>query len=211
MANTNKVNGFRPVRYKHGGPWTGKATAYVIPAADTVATFVGDLVKLASALDESTGLATVAQAAASDAVVGVVVGIEPSQGTSLGGDFMSTGSLALDAPIYRVASTRRVVYVADDPNLVFESQEDGDTDPLEEEDVNMNVDFIVGSGSTTTGNSGMQLDSSSHATTNTLPLKLVGVVRRPDNEWVTNGQSYTRWLVTINNHQLVSATGSTGV
>lgn len=212
MANTNIVNGFRPVRYLSGAPYTGKVGKYVIPASDNTATFVGDLVKFSSAgMDTATGLACVVQAAASDACIGVIVGIEPLGGTSLGGDFMGTGSLSLDAPIYRAASTRRVVFVADDPDLLFEAQEDGVTDPLEEEDTGQNLNFVVAAGSTTTGASGMQLDSDSHGTSATLPLKLYGLVRRADNEFVTDGQAYTRWLVKINNHNLGQGTGSTGI
>lgn len=210
MANTNKVNGFRPVKYLNGAPWNGQTRTYVIPSGDGTATFVGDLVKLNGALDETTGLPTVIQAAASQAVVGVIVGFAPDTGT-LAGRFMSSGQTNLDTPVYRRASTRRVCFVADDPNLLFEVQEDGVSDPLEEEDVSMNVNVVVGSGSTITGASGMQLDSDTHATTNTLPLKLMGVIAREDNEWVTNGQAYTRWLVKINSHQLVGDTGSTGV
>lgn len=210
MANTNKVNGFKPYRYLNGAPWSGQCRAYVIPAGDGTATFAGDLVKLNGALDETTGLATVVQAAASQAVVGVVIGFAPDGGT-LSGRFMSSGTINLDTPTHRRASTRRVCYVVDDPNVLFEAQEDGVTDPLEEEDVSLNVNVVVGSGNTITGASGMQLDSDTHATTNTLPLKLMGVVPREDNEWVTNGQAYTRWIVKINNHQLVSDTGVTGV
>lgn len=212
MANTNLVNGFRPVKYLSGAKWNGQARPYVIAAGDGTATFIGDFVKLAGGLDEATGLPTVVQATASGAVVGAIVGMEPDFGDAMGSSwFMFKGSVDLDVPIYRRASTRRVVWVADDPNLLFEGQEDGDSDPLEEEDISLNVDFIVGSGSTTTGASGMQIDSSSHSATATVPLKLMEVVRRVDNEWVTNGQAYTRWIVKINNHQYGSGTGTAGV
>lgn len=199
MANTNKVNGFRPVRYLSGAPWNGQANKYVIPAGNTVATFVGDLVKLdTTGTDE--GHPTVAQAAASDAVVGVIVGMEVVPGS-------------LDTPQYRAASTKRVVWVADDPNLILEAQEDGDTDPLETANIGLNVNFVVGSGSTVTGASGMQIDSNTEATTAALPLKLLRFVERQDNENVLSagGQSYSRWEVKINNHQMLGGTGTVGV
>jgi hypothetical protein len=79
-------------------------------------------------------------------------------------------------------------------------QEDGAGDPLEIADIGQNVDIINGGGSTTTGLSGMEIDSSTHATTNTLPLRLLGLVDRPDNEYVSGGQANTRWLVTPANH-----------
>lgn len=199
MANTNKVNGFRPVRYLNGAPWNGQANKYVIPAGNGTATFIGDLVK-ADATGDDAGYQTVVQAAASNAVLGVIVGMEVTPGS-------------LDTPQYRAASTRRVVWVADDPNLIFEAQEDGDTDPLETTDIGLNINVVVGAGSTVTGASGMQIDSDTAATTATLPLRLMGLVQRPDNENVLSagGQAYTRWEVKINNHQLGSSTGVAGV
>jgi len=170
---------------------------YYVPASDGTAIFVGDLVKLAGTVDGN-GIRAVAQAAATQACVGVVVGIVPSMTN-------------LDTPQYRAASTEGYVLVADDPAIVFEAQEDGDTDPLEMADAGLNVNVVVGSGSTTTGASGMQIDSNTENTTATLPLKLLQPVQRPDNELVSAGQAYTRWLVTINNHQLGSSTGTAGV
>jgi hypothetical protein len=197
MANTSRVNGFRPVKYLNGAPWNGQVTRYSIPASDGTALFVGDLVK-ASATADSEGVRGVIQAAASDAVLGVVVGFESSMTN-------------LDTPQYRVASTLRYALVVDDPNVIFEAQEDGATDPLEMVDAGLNVDFVVGAGSTTTGASGMQIDSNTEAVSATLPLKLLEPVKRPDNELVAAGQAYTRWLVKINNHQLGSHTGTAGV
>lgn len=197
MANTSRVNGFKPVKYMNGAPYNGQCTMYYVPASDNTAIFVGDLVKLGSTPDGS-GVRGVTQAAAGDACIGVVVGIVPSMTN-------------LDTPQYRAASTAAYVLVADDPNIIFEAQEDGDTDPLEMVDAGLNVNFVVGSGSTTTGASGMQIDSNTEATGATLPLKLLQPVQRPDNELVSAGQAYTRWLVKINNHQLGSHTGTAGV
>lgn len=198
MANVDKPNGFRPVRYLNGAPYNGAFTKYVVPAADGTALFIGDLVKISGTGDTATGLRTVVQAAAGDACTGVVVGFEPTAGS-------------LDTPQYRAASTRRIVYVADDPNILFEAQEDGVTDPLEMVDAGLNVNFVVGSGSTTTGASGMEIDSDTENTTATLPLRLIEAVQRADNELVTAGQEWTRWIVRINNHQHGSSTGVAGV
>jgi len=198
MANTDRVNGFKPHRYLNGAPYNGAMTRYIVPAADGTALFVGDLVKFDGTGDATTGLRGVIQAAASDAVVGVIVGFEVSP-------------TSLDTPVYRAASTKRVVFVADDPNLLFVAQEDGVTDPLEMADAGLNVNFVVADGSTTTGASGMEIDSDTENTTATLPLKLIEPVQSPDNELVTAGQAWTRWVVKINNHQLGSHTGTAGV
>ena len=197
MATTDRVNGFRPVKYMNGAPYNGQATLYSTDANDAVAIFVGDLVKLGGTADVN-GVRGVAQAAASDPCVGVVVGIVPSMTN-------------LDTPQYRAASTARYVLVADDPMIIFEAQEDGATDPLEMVDAGLNVNFVVGAGSTVTGASGMEIDSNTENTSATLPLKLIGPVQRADNELVAAGQEWTRWLVKINNHQLGSHTGTAGV
>jgi hypothetical protein len=193
MANVNKVNGFRPLRYLNGTPYNGAFTRYVIPASDPTAVFVGDLVKMDGANDSATGLRTVVQSAAGNTSVGVVVGFEPDPAD-------------LNTPQYRRASTKRIVYVCDDPNVLLVAQEDGDTDPLETTDMGQNVDIIVGAGSTVTGASGMQIDSTTHATTATLPFKLMEFVATPDNENVlaSGGQAYSRWVVKWNVTQLTS-------
>ena len=199
MANVSRVNGFRPLKYLNGAPWNGAATRYYVDAADGTALFVGDLVKLSGAGTTTYGgIRSVVQATAGAAVVGAVVGIAP--------DFSN-----LNAAPYRVASTNRYVFVADDPNLLFEAQEDGDTTPIAMASTGLNADFIVGSGSTSTGQSGMQIDSSTVAATATLPLKLMEPVQRANNELTTSGQAYTRWVVKLNNHQLGSSTGTAGV
>lgn len=197
MANVNRVDGFGPVKYNNGAPWNGACHMYYIPASDATAVFVGDLVKLGGTNDAN-GVRGVIQAAAGNAVIGAVVG------------FLVDYSNINAAP-YRVASTARYALVVDDPNVLFEAQEDGVTDPLEMADSGLNVNFVVGSGNTTSGVSGMQIDSDTEAVTATLPLKLIQPVARSGNELVAAGQAYTRWLVKINNHQLAASTGTAGV
>lgn len=201
MANTNRVNGFRPVKHLNGAPYNGQFNKYVVVAADATAIYVGDLVKTDGAGDLTTGLPTVTRAAATNVIRGVVVGFEPDP-------------TALDTPSAqrRAASTRRIVYVCDTPDIVLEAQEDGDTTPIAVASIGLNASLISTSGGdTVTGASGMQIDSSSASTTATLELKLLGVVPRADNELITAGQAYTRWLVMINAHELKAGTGSAGV
>jgi hypothetical protein len=200
MPNVNKVNGFRPVSTLTGAAWNGQATLYVAAAADANNIFVGDLVKLSGATGtgDYLGARGVTPAAAGDACVGVVVGFDINVNN-------------LDTPQYRVASTQRGVWVVDDPATMFVAQEDGVTTPIAMADVGLNVNFVVAAGSTVTGASGMQIDSNTTAATATLPLKLVGPLRVSDNELITAGQAYTRWVVKINNHQLGSSTGTAGV
>ena len=68
---------------------------------------------------------------------------------------------------------------------------------------NRNVNLVSGSGSTVTGYSGWQLNSSTLATTNTLQMRVVRMLQEADNVAGTNA----KWLCRINLNALLSATG----
>jgi hypothetical protein len=199
MANTSRVNGLRPIRYLNGSPYNGAFNTYFLPSGNGTATFVGDLVKADATADTAAagglakGIQSVIQSAAGDASIGVIVGfaIDPTN---------------LNTPQYRAASTGRYVYVADDPNLLFEIQTSNGT--LVVADVGLNADVAVAAGSTTTGASGMTLDVGTKLTTAALVLKIMGFTQRPDND---NTAASSRVVVKINNHQLGAATGTAGV
>jgi hypothetical protein len=46
MANTSRINGFKPVKHLNGCSYNGQANLYEVPAGEAVPVFVGDLVKL---------------------------------------------------------------------------------------------------------------------------------------------------------------------
>jgi hypothetical protein len=186
MPNANVPSGLRPVRHRNGAPYNGASARYFIPASDSTAVFIGDAVKSAGSADAD-GVATVAQAAAGDTIRGVVVGFQP---------------VTADSPTYRVASTARYAFVADDPDLVFEVQEDAVGGALGADDVGLNADLVVAAGSTITGRSGMQLDSSDKKT-GTAQLRILGFAQRADNEIGANA----KMLVMINEHELKATTG----
>lgn len=201
MANVSRVNGFKPVRHLNGAPYNGQCNIYECPAGETIPVFVGDLVVLSNSAATSfypAVEAPVAAAATSGDYVGVVVGVLNAKWDPVEGK-MSTGSISLDTPQYRPASTKQFVLVADSPDLVFEAQAD---DTVALASIGLNVGVVEGNGSaslgsTTTGSSGMQVDASSVATTSTLPLQIVGAPNRVDNEMAA---AYNRVLVRINTH-----------
>lgn len=194
MANVSRVNGLKPVRYASGAQYNGLVTTYFIPNTDANATFVGDLVKADSTGDTAAaggkglGIQSVVQAAAGDAVIGVVVGFAVQPGV-------------LDTPQYRKASEGRYALVVDDPNVLFEVQTSNGT--LGIADVGLNANFAVAAGSTSTGSSGVTLDVATKATTATLPLKIVGFTQRVDND---NTAANAKVVVKLNNSQLANAT-----
>lgn len=205
MASVSRINGFRPVKYLDGKPYTGQANIYFVPSSNSDVIMVGDVVKLAGDSRSPTGVQTVARHAggATEAAVGVVIGILFS---GMGDSQNVPPVTDLNTPVYRRASTDRYLLVADDPNTVFEAQTSGAT--FAAADVGLNAAPAVTAGSTTSGASGMTIDLSTKAATATLPLKLVGFPYRPDNNI---GDSYTNAYVVINNHQYKGSTGTAGV
>lgn len=212
MANTSKINGFRPVKHVTGAPYNGQANIYGVASGDSTALFVGDVVKLA-ADGNAAGIQYVTAHAAGVAgtgqpALGVVVGVINTKLDPVDGR-MSAGSISLDTPVYRPGSVEQYVLVADAPDLIYEVEATaaGSAYSFAVADVGQNANIFAGSGSTTTGNSAHSLNMSDKGTAATLPFKIVGVSKKIDNEVTGN---YTKVLVQINNHQYKSV-GTVGV
>ena len=174
----------------------------VLHSGNGTATFVGDAVKLEDRasikIDGGPYALPVCQAAATDPIFGVIMGINqviPS-GMDLGRR-------------HRPASTSMYCFVKPaHPLDVYRIQADDDTETLGLGSLGSNADLIVGSGSTTTGLSGMELDSNTAAATAGLQLKIVGFVDRPSN---APGVAQQDVLVTINQNQAFNDAGVAGV
>jgi len=194
MSNRNEYGGFKPVRHLNGMPWNGKARMYYIPATDGTATFKGDAVKSAGSSDASGKYATVKQATAGSVNLrGVVIG------------FSDQPHIAVDVTnlyrTYRPASTAMYCLVVDDPDVIFEIQEDNDTNDMDADMVGLSTDIVVGSGNTTSGLSAMELDSSDTATA-AGQCKILNVSNKEDNALGT----YCKWDVLIIEHEMRSST-----
>lgn len=196
MANANVAFGLKPVRYASGAPYNGAVNSYFVPATDSTPLFIGDPVIIAGSADPATGASTItrATAAGGNRITGVVQGFVPSPSV------VSVG--------YRAASTDCYVLVADDPDLLFEIQEDAVGGALALASIGLNADLIAASGSTTTKRSGFQLDTSTAATTATLQLRIERFVNRADNEAAS---ANAKVLVRINLPTQTGAAGSLGV
>lgn len=201
MANTTRVRGFIPVKHITGAPYNGQSNIYEVAAGEAIPVFVGDLVLLSDAAGTAgfpTVEAPVAAAAVTGDYVGAVVGIINSKVDPVDGR-MTSGSISLDTPQYRAASTKQFVLVADSPDLIFEAEADASVALAS---VGLNVGVVEGTGaaslgSTITGSSGMQVDASGVAVTPTLPLQIMGFPKRVDNE---PAATYNKVLVRINTH-----------
>lgn len=208
MSSVSRINGFRPVKYLNGSPWNGAANVYFVPSSDSTVIMVGDAVSLLGDARAATGAPTVTRLASATGIpVGIVVGILFS-GV---GDVTNVPPVTdLNTPVYRRASTDRYLLVCDDPSVVYENQYAGTSVAAATitANVGLNGQFVLTAGSTTSGTSGMQLDSSGLATTATLPLKIVGFPQRPDN---IPGDTYFSYWVKLNATNMSQGTGAAGV
>ena len=201
MANVNKPMGLSPVQYLNGSPWNGQARLYSIAASYGTALYVGDPV-ISSGTADANGVPGIAIYGGTGAIRGVIVGIGKYEGL-----IANPSNLDL---IYRPASDPAVWYamVVDDPNVIFEVQENSNGTALAATEIGLNT--VLKSG---TGNgfySGWLLSSATDATpatTATLAVRLMGLVRRIDNAF----GAYAKHLIKINVHELGSGTGAAGV
>ena len=192
MANIDRPSGFRPVGHLSGGGFTGRVRKYY-SVNDNL--FFGDLVE-----KEATGTASGSggypgvdrmDSGTADILVGCVVGWEINPDS-------------LNA-MHHAASSTLAVYINDDPMTIYEGQCDG---TLAVTDIGLNADVTIGSGSTTTGASNMEIAASGAATTQATPLKIMGLVEREDNDVAS---ANANWLVMLNLHAYKNEAGTTGI
>lgn len=198
MANSNTPKGLVPIK-NNGGEM--EVNFYYIPSSYGTALFIGDpVVKtgtsntanvVAGQREFAAGsLPEINKATAGDdnPITGVVVGFLS--------DFDNT---TLN---YNPASTERIAVVADNPDQRFEIQEETAGTALAATSVGLNANVVYAeSGSTATGISGAELDTSTPATTGTFQLKILRLVDRADN---AIGQ-HAKWEVKINRHSDANA------
>jgi hypothetical protein len=151
-----------------------------IASAYSTAVFYGDFVKLVSS-------GTVEKAAVTTAVVAGTVGI--FVGCSYTDPSTSQLTFNQQYPASTTASDI-MAYVVDDPKIVLKMQGDA---AIAQTGLGNNVSAISTAGSTSIGRSKNALDSSSIATTNSLPLRVIEFVDGPSS---TVGDAYTDCLVT---------------
>lgn len=180
MANADRPRGATAVRHLNGGTQI-PINPYSVDASNGTAIFLGDFVAA-----EADG--NIAPAAAAGVILGVAVGVAD------GYDNLSARYLA--------ASTAGTVYVVDDPDMIFELQEDDGGTALTAAARGANVEIVAGAGSTTTSKSAHELDQDS-VTAATAQLRLLRLVPRSNNDYGDNAD----WEVMINEHAYKTAAG----
>lgn len=188
MANADKPSGLTPIGTLTGADWRGKLRRVQFASGDSVACFIGDRVRLTGTSDATGKLPVVERAdvTATDAAIGVLVGLEPN-----GAD---EGSLS---KVHRVASTERTAFVAMGGDILYSVQEDSVGNDIEIGEGGLNCNLTTTAGSTITGISAVELDSNTAADDAALAVRLHYIIDRPDNVLGTNAD----WAVSLNEYQ----------
>ena len=199
MANNDTPLGLVPIRHSNGAPYNGAYSEYYIASTYATALGVGDPVIITGTSN------TTAYKGNEPGTLPEINKAGAAGGTYITGVIVGFNLLPTDlTKTYNAASTERIAYVADDPDLVFEIQEDGLGTALAATSVGLNADLVFTHDvSTTSGKSGAELDRSTAAGTGTLKLNIRRLVNRVDNE---NGDN-AKWEVTINLHTQRHTTG----
>jgi len=201
MANANAPLGLRPIN-DNGTPWNGQGRMVYFPSSQSGNIFLGDpIVPLGGSDANGVPAVGIASAGGGATVLGGFIGI--SNGPA-GGGASAVFTVTRDLPVYRQASIANYGFVCDDPNQLYAIMEDSVGGALTSSNAGFgNADLVAGTGSTVTGFSGWMLDSSTIQTTSTLQLRIVGLLRGPDNV-IGN---YAKWAVRLNTPALWAATG----
>ena len=203
MANLNRPNGFSPIGTLTGAQWNQQGRLYAIAndASNTYA--IGDVVKSATSAD-SNGVPFVTKWAgtggATDVPLGIIVGIRVADpGVSL-----QANTLDLTKAFLPLNSGTRYVYVVDDPNILFEAQ--FDSTAIAVTNLHQNAAVTITANQTTLSASSPYSSTvlTSPATTNTLPIRLLGAVQRIDN----SVGAYGRVVCKFNFHEFGVGTGT---
>jgi hypothetical protein len=208
MASVASPYGLRPANMIGSQPMVHGMREIRVSTNNSAAIFTGDVIQLTSAGNPQALTATPTTSTAG--VVGVCVGVRYALPAASGGAFMWGQYLPSGA--ITAGYTQCASMVCDDPDMIFQVQGSAAFGTLTN-----GMDGAIGknaalgnfsAGSTTTGNSGVNLvvgtNGGSLASTATLAMRIVGVVRENGND------TYPEILVKFN-HGVHSYYASTGV
>jgi len=194
MANVDAAFGLIPVACQGQTNNNGGQSQYPIGDTQTTAIFTGDPVKY-----KSDG--TIEVAAATNPLLGV-----------FGGCFYTdpTTSKPTWSPYFpaTLAPGDAKAFVWDNPMQTFMAQQDSVGGNIVAANLNENADLVFGAGNTTTGVSGVEIDSSSADVTATLQVRLIDFYAVPSNNTTANNSIF---VVKINNSSMMAGTGTLGV
>lgn len=196
MANSDIAKGLVPFKHKNGAPYNGAVRSYYVPSTYGTALFIGDPVVKTGTSNTTFvqgsrpgSLAEINKSAfgATNRITGVIVGFK---------------AVTAESSIYNPANTERVVFVADDPELSFEIQDDASA-TLDATAIGLNANLVDGAGNAFTGKSGVEFDASTVAADATFQLVIDRLIDREENDLGNNA----KFSVRINPELHTEATG----
>jgi len=190
--------GLKPVNLIGGQVFAGATRLMQIASGYATSIFYGDLVKRITSgtieLDAGTTTATPC-------------------GVFLGVSFTNSNGQVQQQQFYPASQsiksgTQIFAVVADDPDTLFQVVSCSATTTVAGMGIaaiGSNIALIQNAGSTTTGNSKVAIDEGTQTTTNTLPIRIIDVVR----ETATGADTFVEFIVKINAtmHQYNNSTG----
>ena len=191
--------GLKPVNLIGGQVFAGATRLMQIAEGYATNIFYGDLVKRVAdgTIEKDTGTATATPC-------GVFLGVQFTN--------QSTGTIQQQQyyPASQAIKSGSQIFavVADDPDTLFQVVSCSATTTVAGMGISAignNIALIQNAGSTTTGNSKVAIDEGTQATTNTLPIRIIDVVR----ETATGADTFVEFIVKINAtmHQYNNSTG----
>jgi hypothetical protein len=191
MANQDAAFGLKPSSKLGSNVNSEGTTEYSIASGASGNIFSGDPVKMAN-----TG--TILVAAAGDQLLGVFRGCRytNASGEVIYSAYWPDGTVSSDA----------VAFVVDDPNALFEVQSAA-TGSVVQTVVGNNADIVYAAGSTSDGQSGVEISGTTAATS--AQLRIVGFSGDPENNTLGTGSqsANVNMIVKINEHFYAQTTG----
>ena len=195
MTDTAYPFGMVPVENLAAGYNTEGYETFNLVDGYTTAIYFGDVVKMSTdgVIQKDTGTTTLTP-------YGVAVGfsyVDPSLGYWNNQQYWPASTTTG----YSTGPLRPSIKVVDNPNAVFMIQADA---TVAQTALGANAAIVQTAGTSVFGKSLNALSASSVNTTDTLPLRIVGIAEIPNNAW---GDTYPILLVKFNNHQLTTLAG----
>ena len=190
--------GLKPVNLIGGQVFAGATRLMEIASGYATSIFYGDLVLRVTSgtIEKDVGTATATPC-----------------GVFLGVSFTNSNGQVQQQQFYPASQsiksgTQIFAVVADDPDTLFQVVSCSATTTVAGMGIaaiGSNIALIQNAGSTTTGNSKVAIDEGTQTTTNTLPIRIIDVVR----ETATGADTFVEFIVKINAtmHQYNNSTG----
>jgi len=191
--------GLKPVNLIGGQVFAGATRLMEIASGYATSIFYGDLVKRVTSgtIEKDTGTSTATPC-------GIFLGVSFTNGST--GQIQQQQFYPASQSIK--SGTQIFAVVADDPDTLFQVVSCSATTTVAAMGIaaiGSNIALIQNAGSSTTGNSAVAIDEGTQTTTNTLPIRIIDVVR----ETATGADAFVEFIVKINAtmHQYNNATG----